>query len=297
MRAVLQERAGSADRLVMSDIPTPVVASDEVLVAIHAASVTRGDVVLRKLPKLLTRLVGETPKRVPGNEFAGVVTAVGDRVTRFETGDRVFGTTTGLSLGSHAEYVSVPEDGLLAVVPDHVTFEDAAPVPVGAMTALHFLRLGGAAAGNHVLINGASGSVGTFAVQIAKQLGAHVTGVCSASNIDLVKSLGAAEVIDYTRDDFTALEQRYDVIFDTIGKTPRKRAQRVLSSHGRFVSTRSRRKETVTELNEVRDLLETGAIKAVTDRRYPLEQISEAHRYVEQGHKRGNVIITLGDRS
>ncbi|UCH24252.1 MAG: NAD(P)-dependent alcohol dehydrogenase [Trueperaceae bacterium] len=296
MKAILLKRAGRAKGLVLTEVPIPIPGQTEVLIRIHATTVTRGDVVLRKLPKLLTRLVGETPKSTLGHEFAGVVTAVGAMVDRFEVGNRVFGTTTGLTHGAYSEYLCAPQDGILATIPSGITFEDAAPVPVGAMAALHFLREGGVVSDKRVLINGASGSVGSFAVQIAKQLGAHVTGVSSTSNVELVESLGADEVIDYTKQDFTEGSQRYDVIFDAVGKTSPKRTRSVLAEHGMFVTTQKLRQERLDDLLAVRDLVAAGVVKAVIDRYYTLEQIPEAHQYVEQGHKRGNVVILVSGR-
>lgn len=293
MRAILLKRAGSPDRFVLIDMPKPTPSTDEILVRIRATSVTRGDVVLRKMPRLVTRLVGERPKSILGHEFAGDVEATGESVSRLAVGDRVFGTTTGLRQGSYAQYIAVPADGMVAGIPADVGYEDAAPVPVGAMAALHFLREGGLEIGKKVLINGASGSVGTFGVQIAKHLGAHVTGVCGPSNTQLVEALGADEVIDYTTKDFTKADQTYDVIFDAVGKTSAKQVEGVLTGDGVFVTTSKRKQEKVDDLFAVRDLLEAGVVKAVIDRRYALEEIPEAHRYVEQGHKRGNVVVRV----
>jgi NADPH:quinone reductase-like Zn-dependent oxidoreductase len=293
MKAIWLTRAGSPDRLVLSDVPKPVPEPTEVLVRIHATSVTRGDVVMRKMPRLIARLVGETPKPIPGNEFAGEVESRGTDTTRYEVGDRVFGATTGLKQGSYAEYLCVPEDAVLTHLPSNVGWEEAAPLPIGAMTALHFLEAGGVGSGQRVLINGASGSVGSYAVQIAKHKGAHVTGVISTSNLELVAALGADEVIDYTQQDFIEGQQTYDLVFDAAGKTSAKRSARVLAEHGRFVTTQTRRREKVEDLIAVRDLVASGAVKAVIDRRYTLDQIPEAHRYVEKGHKRGNVVVIV----
>ena len=293
VKAILVKRAGSPDRLVLTDVPQPAPEADEVLIRIHAASVTRGDVVMRRMPKMVARLVGEIPRSIPGHEFAGEVAAVGHDVTRFETGDRVFGTTTGLEQGSYAEYLCVPENGILAHIPPDVGYDEAAPIPVAAMAALHFLREGGVASGQQVLINGASGSVGTFAVQIAKHMGAHVTGVSSTANVELVASLGADAVVDYRQHDFTAGTTRYDVIFDAAGKTTAKKAATVLHEHGTFVTTQKRRREQVRDLLAVRDMVASGAVRAVIDRSYTLDQIREAHRYVEEGHKQGNVVVQV----
>jgi NADPH:quinone reductase-like Zn-dependent oxidoreductase len=293
VRAVVKKGWGPRARLVVSDVPTPAAGPGEVLVGVHATSVTRGDVVLRKMPGWVARLFGVPPKRVLGHEFAGVVESVGEEVVTFEVGDRVFGTTSELEQGAHAEYVAVPADGILANIPEGVAYEEAAPVPVGAMTALHFLRAGGVVSGSRVLVNGASGSVGGFAVQIAKGMGAHVTGVARASNLELVASLGADEVIDYTTADFTEGDRVYDVVFDAAGKLSPKRVERVLSEQGRFVSTRTRREETGEELLAVRDLLVDGSLHAVIDRYYSLDQVPEAAEHIERGGKRGNVVVSL----
>lgn len=293
MQAITSRRAGSADRLTISEVPTPVPGPGDLLVRIHAASVTRGDVVMRKMPKLVARLFGETPKTIPGYEFAGVVESLGVDAADHAVGDRLFGTTSGLTQGSYAEYIAIPATGLVATIPDGIGFEEAAPVPVGAMAALDFLRTGGAGPGRRVLINGASGSVGTFAVQIAKHLGSHVTGVAGPSNVDLVASLGADDVIDYTKEDVTASGRTFDVVFDAVGKTSEKQVRGLLADDGRFVTTKTRRTETRDGLLAVRDLLASGAITAVIDRTYPLTDIAEAHRHVEGGHKRGNVVVRI----
>ena len=267
--------------------------ANEILVRVHAATVTRGDVALRKLPVLLARLFGFKRKSMLGHEFAGEVAAVGAAVTRYSKGEDVFGTTTGLTTGAYAEYICVPADGVLATMPTNIAYEEAAPIPVGGMTALHFLRKGDIARGKKVLVYGASGSVGTFAVQLAVHFGARVTGVCSTSNVGLVKSLGADEVVDYTQQDFTDAGQTYDIVFDAVGKGSPKRSKSVLTEGGAYVSIRSSTKEKREDLLFLRDLLATGEVKAVIDRRYPLEQIPDAHRYVEKGHKRGNVVINV----
>jgi NADPH:quinone reductase-like Zn-dependent oxidoreductase len=293
VKAIVLKRAGSPDRLALEDVPKPVPESNEVLVRIHATSVTRGDVVMRKMPRLVAPLLGETPKSIPGHEFAGEVEAVGENVTVFKIGDRVFGTTSGLTQGSYAEYICVPEDGIVAHMPPDVGYEEVAAIPVGAMTALHFLNAGNVGPGTRVLINGASGSVGSYAVQIAKHMGAHVTAVAGASNTELVASLGADAVIDYSKDDFTEGTENYDVIFDAVGKTTAKETEGVLAEHGRFVSTRKRRREKVEELNAIQDMVASSAVRALVDRSYTLDQIPEAHRYVEGGRKRGNVVVVV----
>jgi NADPH:quinone reductase-like Zn-dependent oxidoreductase len=293
MRAVLLRRHGSVDGLVLADVPKPSPHPNEVLVKVHAATLTRGDVVVRRLPGVLSRLFKLGRKTVLGHEFAGKVEAVGHEVTRFNVGDRVFGSTTGLRQGSHAEYICVPDTGILATVPATIELEEAAAVPIGGLTALYFLRRANIADGKTVLVYGASGSVGTYAVQLAAHFGTEVTGVCSAANAELVRSLGAKRVIDYTSGDFTD-GGTYDIVFDAVGKSPARRSKSVLAKGGAYVSVRSTTaKERTEDLVLLRGLLEAGELRAVIDRRYPLEQVREAHRYVETGRKRGNVIITI----
>lgn len=291
MKAVRTLRPGSPERLSLTDVPIPTPAADEVLVRVHATSVTRGDVVLRKMPGFVVRAFGETPKRVLGHEFAGVVAAVGDDAVGLAPGSRVFGTTSGTEHGAHAEYVVVAADGMIVEIPDRISFDQAAAVPVGAMTALHFLERAGVAPGRSILVNGASGSVGTFAVQIARARGARVTAVCSGRNADLVLDLGADDVIDHTTTDVTTLDRTFDIVFDAAGNLREKSARRLLADGGSFVTTRSRRDETLTELMDVRDLLASGALTAVVDREYDLDDIADAHAHVEGGRKRGNVLV------
>jgi NADPH:quinone reductase-like Zn-dependent oxidoreductase len=257
---------------------------------------------MRKPDPFLARLYNGLlrPRRVTilGFELAGEVVAIGKEVRRFKPGDAVF-AFTGFGFGAHAQYRCLRERGtvfkagLVALKPASMSFEQAAAVPVGGLTAQAFLRRAGVRAGERVLIHGASGSVGTFAVQLARHLGAQVTGVCSTSNVELVRSLGATEVIDYTREDFADRGRCFDVVLDAAGRVPASRCRRALSRGGRFVSVNGSAKLQDDDLEKLRVLIEAGALTSVIDRTYPLEEVPEAHRYVEQGHKKGNVVITV----
>ena len=298
MKAVIQTKSGPPEVLKLIDIEKPTPEDYEMLIKVHAATVTKGDTVLRKLPRIvwpLFRLLGMRVKKIPGYEFAGEIEKVGRNVKQFKKGDQVFGTTTGTKSGTNIEYICLPEvrkKGVLAKKPINMTFEESAAVPIGAMAALYILK-GKIKKGDKVLIYGASGSVGTYAVQLAKYFGVEVTGVCSTKNIEMVKSIGASNVIDYTKEDFTKRTEKYNVIFDAVIKTSKSACKDILKEEGVFLSIRSFTKEENENLIFLKKIIEEGKLKAVIDSSYPLEKIVEAHKYVDQGHKKGNVVITM----
>lgn len=303
MKAIIVTKAGSPEVLKLKEVEKPSPKANEILVKVKASTVTRGDVALRKLPRALLFVVGLLAgfkaQKISGVEFAGVVETIGDTVREFRVGDEVFGTTTGLAYGANAEYVCVPEHskhGVVAIKPSNLSFEQAAVLPVGGMTALYLLKKANIQPGQKVVVNGASGSVGTYGVQLAKQLGAEVTAVCSGKNIELVRSLGADKVIDYTKEDFTSNGEVYDVIFDAVGKLSKSRVKAVLRKSGKYVTVKSMTKELNENLTYLKKLTEKGALTPVIDKKFSLEDVPEAHKYVEQGHKAGNVVVTVTEQ-
>lgn len=302
MKAIVRTRSGPPEVLQLREVEIPTASDDEVLIKVYAATVAVGDVVTRRLPLLMwipmRLMLGMRRKRIPGQELAGEIQAVGSSVSRFSPGDRVFGSTGRTSAGSYAEFVCLPETATLAPIPAGMTYEEAAAVPIGGITALHYLRQANVEVGQQALIYGASGSVGTYAVQLARHFGAEVTGVCSSKNLELVSSLGAGTVVDYTREDFAERGERYDLIFDAVGKAAKTQVEKTLAANGTFLTVqKGLARGNLADLMLLKQIIEAGALRAIIDRRYPLEQAAEAHRYVEQGHKRGNVVITVGESS
>jgi len=246
------------------------------------------------LPARIALGITKPKQPIYGMELAGIVEAVGKDVSRFKVGDQVFASTLTENFGGYAEYKCYPEQGMIAKKPVNMTFAEAAAVPIGATTALRLLRKGNIQPGQKVLVYGASGSLGTYAIQLAKHFGAEVTGVCSTANVGLVRSLGAEHVIDYTAADFSSRQERYDVIYDTVAKFSKSDYTPLVAPNGTFISiARLDTKEKMDNLLFIKELIEAGRLHAVIDRCYPLEQMAEAHRYVEAGHKKGNVVIQV----
>jgi NADPH:quinone reductase-like Zn-dependent oxidoreductase len=338
MKAIVYTTYGSPEVLQLKEVPKPVPKDNEVLVKIYATSVNFGDIVARNFKEVSPRSFSmpllfllfakiyfgiRKPKiTILGSEFSGVIESVGKNVKSLKQGDKVFGYL-GQRMGAYAEYLCMPEDGVLAIKPPNITYEEAAVVPYGAIMALALLRKANIQSGQKVLINGASGGIGSVAVQLAKYYGAEVTGVCGTPRLEFVKSLGADKVIDYTKEDFTKNLESYDLIFDILGKSSFARCKNSLKPNGiyllasfkmkqllqmlwtslsvRFLYPKSGKRVICSiapgsreDLLSVKELIEAGKIKSVIDRCFPLEQAAEAHNYVEKGFKRGSVAITVG---
>lgn len=326
MKAIVWTRYGPPEGLQLQEVQKPVPADGEVLIRIHATTVTAGDCEMRRLqlplglslPMRIYNGFGK-PERIKilGQELAGEIEAVGATVTKFKAGDPVFGSP-GLKLGAYAEYLCLPEESegaVLAIKPANTSFAEAAAVPTGGMEALHFLRRANIQPGQQVLINGAGGSIGTFAVQIARHYGAEVTAVDSSDKLEMLRAIGAGRVIDYTQEDFTKRSEKYDVLFDVVGTGSYSRMIRSLSPHGTYLmvnprlsgmlrgtwASRTGGRQVIfanagrspEDLVFLKELIEAGEIKVVVDRTYPLEQAAEAHRYVETGRKKGNVVLIV----
>lgn len=330
MKAIVYTEYGAPDVLHLAEVAQPTPKDNEVLIRVHATPVNFGDLMARNFKAVTPRKFNmplffwfparfafgwQKPKmNILGNEFAGEVTAVGAAVTRFKPGDAVFGYR-GPNMGAYAEYVCMAEDGMLTIKPVNMTFEEAAAVPYGALTALSLLRKVNLQRGQKVLINGASGGIGSAAVQLSKYFGAEVTGVCSTPRVGFVKALGADKVIDYTKEDFTRSSETYDVIFDILGKTSFGRGRKALKPNGSYLFASFKMKqlaqmlwtkiaggqkvicalssEQPADLTFIKGLIEAGQYKAIVDKRYRMEQAAEAHRYSEAGQKRGSIVLAI----
>ena len=296
MKAVVYEKYGSPDVLEIKDIPRPVPKDNEVLIKVTATTVTAGDWRLRKADPFLARIFNglfkPTRVKVLGFELAGIIEEVGKKVIVFKPGDEVF-AHCGLRFGGYAEYACLPANELMTIKPSNLTFEEAAAVPIGGLTAYRFLRQSGLEKNDRILIYGASGSVGTYAIQIARAMGAEVTAVCGTDNIEMVTQLGAQHTIDYKKTDFTFIDQKFDIIFDAVGKTSKSACKSILMPGGKYLTVKRNPKSSPDDLQRLTQWITAGSIKPVMDRTYTLEQIREAHTYVESFRKKGNVVVRV----
>jgi alcohol dehydrogenase len=304
MQAVVYDQYGPPNVLRLKELEKPRPMDNEILIKIHAATVTSGDVRLRSsdfpplfwLPARILFGLFKPNKKILGHELAGTVQEIGKNVTKFKVGDEVFGTTTMLKTGSYAEYICLPQEwknGVVAIKPKNLSFQEASALPVGAMTALYLLKKADLNKGQKVLVYGASGSVGSYAVQMVKQKGSTVTGVCSSANFGMVKSLGAENVIDYKIEDYSERKEKFDIVFDAVGKTTKSKAKKVLNDKGIYVSVNMLTKENGEDLNQIKNLTEKGQLKPFIDKTFTLGEITAAHEYVGRGRKRGNVVIEI----
>ena len=322
MKALIYDHYGPPEVMQIAEMEKPVPKDNEILIKVYATTVTSGDARMRRADPFLVRLFNgffKPKKGILGSEFSGEIEAIGKNVNKFKKGDQVFGGTD-LDLGASAEYICLPETGTIALKPENISFEEAGAISFGGNTALHFLQKANIKSGQKILIYGASGSIGTAAVQLAKHFGAVVTAVCSSKNTDLVTSLGADKVLDYTAEDFSISGETYDIIFDTVGKSPFLACVKSLTKEGYYLRavhmapssillglwttlTSSKKivagvaKETQEIIDHLKELLKTGQFKSVIDKSFSFEHIVEAHRYVDTGHKKGNVVITFDHKN
>jgi NADPH:quinone reductase-like Zn-dependent oxidoreductase len=307
MKAVITTKYGPPEVLQIREVNKPTPRENEVLIKVKSIAVTSGDCRMRafKIPKwyfwIPMRLalgICKPRKPIQGLWLAGEIEEIGKGVTQFKIGQQVIARTVALQFGANAEYLCLPENGIIVLKPINITFEEAVSLPFGGLAALHFLKKANIKKGDKLLVYGASGAVGTSAVQLGNYFGADVTAVCGTENIDMVKNLGAQKTIDYKKEDFTNCNERFDIVFDAVGFINRSIAKKILKPNGKFVSviTSGMAEDRVSDLNYFTELVEKGKLRPVLDRCYPFEQIVEAHRYVDTGHKKGNVAIRVGKK-
>ncbi len=307
MKTVIYENYGSPEVLKVIDIEKPVPGKNDILIKIKSSSVSAGVRWIRMgkhhnseffsfMIRLLFGFKKPKYKQILGFEFSGEVESVGSNVHSFKIGDKIFGTTTGSKHGAYAEYLCLPEkmkSNVIAIMAESISFEEAAVLPIGGMTSLYLLKKAALKKDEKILIYGASGSVGTYAVQIAKYFGANITGVCGSSNLELIRNIGADNVIDYTKTDIFSISEKYDVIFDAVGKISKNICKNIMNKNSRYITVNSPTDEKIDYLNEINELFSNKKVRPIIDRIYSLDEIVEAHRYVDTGHKKGNVVIKM----